>query len=342
MSFSEVKNNFIELTRAYSLPTSAAPWFTAASMAAVSAHFYSDIKIKLFGILLTFIGIICVHLGANLFDDFIDIKKELKKGKKLHEIDFENAKNKGRLILNGTFTLKQVKFIIGILFGIALLIGIYFTCLYGRIIPIIAGICGILCLLYPYSAKYYAGEIIIGTIFGPLLMCGTFTALTGRYSFGLMILSIAVALIIIVLLSSHSLMDFDFDKRTGKNTLCILAGTKKRALVLIGAEILGAYLIVTYLAFTKQFSYWILSSIIFTLPLAVKLISSLNDYNNVKDIKFIPKWYLGPMENWTAIKRQGIEYFMYRFYIARNLGFAFCIILAIVCFLTVKINYIYV
>jgi len=333
---------FAELTRAYSLLTSIAPWFTATGAAAVSAHYYSDIKIKLLTTVLSFVAVICVHLGGNLFDDYSDIKKKLKEGIPLKNIDFENAKNKGRLIINGTYSLAAVKKILAILFGAAILIGAYFTFLYGVIIPVIAVISGILCILYPFSSKYYAGELVIGLLFGPLLVNGTYLALTGRYMPEIMILSIAIGLMTVVLLDTHSLMDFDFDKRTGKNTLCILAGTKKRALALIAVEILISYAIVLYLAISGQLSLHILWSIAFTAPLAFKLIKSLNDYNNVVDLKFIPKWYLGPMENWDLIKKQGYEYFMYRFYIARNIGFIFCTVLSIALFFTIEINYIYI
>lgn len=342
-NFQTKKTQFIELTRGYSLLTSAAPWFVAAACASVSSHFYSDVKIKLLTTFLSFIAVICIHLGANLFDDYIDVKKKLKEGIPLNEIKFDNkVHNKALLITNGTYSFKDIHIMLCILFGAGLLIGAYFTFLYGWIIPLYALITGILCLIYPVSSKFYLSEIIIGLIFGPLLITGTYTALTGLYLHKLFIMSIAIGLMIIVLSETHSLMDFDFDKKTGKNTLCLLAGSKKGALILIAAEILIAYLIIIYLAVTKQFSYWILASIVLTLPLSVKLIISLNDYNNMKDVKFIPKWYLGAMENWEKIKEEHLEYFMYRFYTARNLGFIFCVILAIVCFFSIKINYIYI
>ena len=333
---------FIELTRGYTLPTSIAPWFVAAAFASVSQHFYPDVTMKLFTTLLTFIAVACIHLGVNLLDDYIDIKKKLNEGIPLNEINFEKARNKGRLIKNGSYSMNTVKIILFILFGIGILSGAYFTFLYGWIIPAIAFITGILCLLYPYSSKFCLGEVIIGLIFGPLLIMGTYTALTGLYSQKLLILSFAVGLMIVLLLDAHNLMDYEYDKKNGKHTLCTAVGSKKRALYIIAAEIIVAYLILIYLAITNQFSYWILLAIVFTAPLSAKLIVSLNDYNNVKDLKFIPKWYLGPMENWDIIQKERYEYFMYRFYIARNIGFIFCVILALVLFFTVKINYIYI
>lgn len=342
-NFKILKSQFIELTRGYTLLTSAAPWFVAAAAASVSAHFYSDIKIKLFTTFLSFIAIMCVHLAINLFDDYIDVKKKLKEGISLDKIKFEDkVRNKAGLIINGTYSMKKVKIILSILLGIGIISGVYFTFLYGWIIPFYAVVSGILCLLYPISSRFYLSETIVGTIFGPLLIMGTYTALTGLYLHKLFIMSIAVGLMIVVLLSAHNIMDYDYDKKAGKRTLSTLTGSKKGALILLAAEILIAYLIIIYLTLTKQFPYWILLSIVLTAPLSAKLIISLNDYNNMKDLKFIPKWYLGPMENWDIIQKAGIEYFMYRFYIARNLGFIFCIILALVCFFTIKINYIYI
>lgn len=336
-------NPFMELTRGYTLPTSIAPWFVAAAAASVSAHYYSDMKFKLLCTFLTFIAVVCIHLGVNLLDDYIDVKKKLKKGCALNDIEFEQkARNKACLIINGTFPLKKVQYILYALFGTGVIIGGFFTYFYGIRIPLIALATGFLCLIYPYSSKFCLGEIIVGIIFGPLLVMGTYIALTGRFAPELLLMSVAIGLMIVLLQDTHNLMDYEYDKNTNKKTLCTILGSKKRALTLIATEILIAYLIIAYLVFTMQFSYWALISVLITLPLSIKLLISLNDYNNVKDLKFIPKWYLGPMENWDIIQKENLEYFMYRFYIARNIGFIFCMILAIVCFCTIEINYIYI
>ena len=344
--YGDFKNSikpFMELTRGYTLPTSIAPWFAAAAAASASAHYFSDVKFKLLSTFLTFIAVVCIHLGVNLLDDYIDVKKKLKEGYSLDKIEFEQkARNKARLIIDGTFSLKKVQYILCALFGTGVIIGGYFTYIYDIRIPLIAISAGLLSLLYPVSSKFCLGEIIVGIIFGPLLFMGTYIALTGRFAPELLLMSVAIGLMIVLLLDAHNLMDYEYDKNTNKKTLCTLLGSKKRALGLIGAEILIAYLIIIYLVFTMQISYWALLSVIITLPLSIKLIISLNDYNNVKDLKFIPKWYLGPMENWDIIQKEHLEYFMYRFYIARNIGFLFCMILAFVCFCTIEINYIYI
>ena len=97
--------NFFELTRAYSALMSLAPWFLALLWAQI---YFTSLK----DALLTLIGILCVHLATNLFDDYIDVTKELNSGKTLNNIDFGAINNKAKLILNGTFSLKKVTRII--------------------------------------------------------------------------------------------------------------------------------------------------------------------------------------------------------------------------------------
>ena len=136
--------NFFELTRAYSALMSLAPWFLALLWAQI---YFTSLK----DALLTLIGIICVHLATNLFDDYIDVTKELNSGKTLDNIDFGAINNKAKLILNGTYSLKKVVRTIATLYATALLIGIYYTVTVGGWIPAIIGICAILCIFYPFS-----------------------------------------------------------------------------------------------------------------------------------------------------------------------------------------------
>jgi hypothetical protein len=133
-----------------------------------------------------------------------------------------------------------------------------------------------------------------------------------------------------VLLDAHALMDFDYDVKRGRKTLCTIFKTKSNALYTLGVLIFLAYLNVVYLVafgiLPKMFLFVFLS-----LPIAVKLIKSMSDYINVKDVPLVPKWWMGPMEGWKKICEQNNHYFMFRFYLARNLMFSFAIISCVVC-----------
>lgn len=318
-------SNFFELTRAYSLLMSVAPWFLALMWAQIYLPSPKDM-------FLTLIGIICVHLGTNLFDDYIDVTKELNSGKTLDTIDFGAINNKARLILNGTFPLNKVIRIIAILYAVAVLIGIYYTITVGPAIPVIIAISGILCILYPYATKYYLGELIVGLLFGPLLMSGTYLALSGYLSTRILIVSISVGLLTAALLHTHAIMDWEYDERKGKNTLPRLFKNKPAAIRALEVLVWLSYINVIFFVMTG----WLHPNVLYvliTLPLAVELFKSIKDYINIKDVKFIPGWWMGPMEDWSTINKNHMAFFMYRFYLARNLCFLFCMIAGIACYL---------
>lgn len=316
---------FFELTRAYSLLMSVGPWF----LTLMWAQIYLPGALNAF---LTLIGIICTHLGTNLLDDYIDVKKELKSGKNLDSIDFGTINNKARLILDGTYSLDLVVRIITALYVTAILIGIYFTVVAGAWIPVIIVLTGILCLLYPYAAKYYSGELTVAIIFGPLLMSGTYYALCGLISTRILIMSISVGLLTAALLHTHAIMDWEYDCRVRKNTFCRLFKTKENAIYALKVMVWLAYINVIFCTMTGFLHPNALYTLI-TLPIAVELFKSIKDYIYIKDVKFIPRLWMGPMEDWENIKKTHMEFFMYRFYLARNLCFLFCIIAGIACYL---------
>ena len=314
---------YCELTRAYSILISIAPWFLTLCWALI----YEPSFVDLF---LTLIGIVSLHLGVNLLDDFVDIKKELAQGKTIETIDFGAIKNKGRLILNGSFSFSQVKKIIAILFAIPVLIGIYYCFAIGLPMFAIILMSAILCLFYPFATRYYLGEVVIGLLFGPLLMSGTFMALCGLWSTRILFFSISIAFACIVIVHSHALMDWEYDQKRNKNTLCALFKTKENAIkTLIGLISLAYFNTVFFVLLgwlDKNTLY-----VFLTLPLAVELIKSMRDYIAVKNVEFKPKWWFGPMEDWQNIEKSGMAFFMYRFYLARNFLFAFCVFAGLAC-----------
>ena len=317
-SFINGIKNFTELTRAYSLGVSLAPWFVAFCWVFANGFYVLDA-------ILSLIAIVCLHLGFNLYDDFVDVLLKIQKGERLNEITFCKGKEKARLITNGTYPLLVVCAIIFALFLIASAIGFYFYVLHGVAVIQIALITAILGLVYPISAKFYLSEVVISIIFGILLPKGVYLAMTGWSSTNLFLFSIALALIITPLLHAHSIMDWEFDEKNNKHTLARLCRTKKNAVSALGAMIFGAYLILGVLIALNYVPSLMLWTFI-TIPIGVELVRSMDDYISVKDVNFKPKWWLGPMENWAHIEKAGKAFFMYRFYLARNLATFFCLI----------------
>ena len=123
-------------------------------------------------------------------------------------------------------------------------------------------------------------------------------------------------------------MDWEFDIKEGKNTLALLCKTKPRAIVMLKWMIITSYTIIVFGIFNLNFNPNMMY-VFLTLPIATKLQKSIKDYINIKDVKFIPRWYYGPFENWDKIKENKIDFFMYRFYLARNFALFFAIFASI-------------
>ncbi len=314
--------NFLELTRAYSLTVTLASCVVILSYAHYS-EFFSWINF----IIMT-IALFIIHMGANLFDDYIDVKKKLKEGIELNNINFSSFTPKARLITNGTYSLEQVESILKILFTIGILTGVYFTMISGLWVLLFVILGGLLCLFYPISSKYYLAEIIIGLIYGPLIIMGGYFALCGEFNANLALFSTAIFFSTIVLLHTHNIMDWEFDIKENKKTLAILCKTKQKAIEALKYMIIAAYAIIVIGVINLNFNPNMLY-VFLTLPIATKLLESIKDYINIKDVKFEPKWYLGFFENWKEIKSERIDFFMFRFYLARNFSLFFAIFASI-------------
>ncbi len=314
--------NFVELTRAYTLQMTLASCFIIFCFAYYSEHF----TFLNFFLMLT--GLCCVQLGANLFDDYVDIKNKMKNGCKLSDVHFDSFRPKARLIINGTYNLAQVERILNILFSIAIGVGVCFTIFAGWKILLFMLLGGILTLLYPISSKYYLAEIIVGLCFGPLMITGGYFGLTFQFNPNLFLLSWAIFFSTLVLLHTHSLMDWEFDIKNNKNTLCIFSKTKENAIKILTGFIIVSYTIVVFGVLSAKFNPNMLY-VFLTLPIATKLIESMKEYINIKDVKFEPRWYWGFFENWSEIKENHIDFFMFRFYLARNFAFFFALFASI-------------
>ena len=322
MDFKTKLTNFAELTRMYALP------MTFASLVVILSYSHYSENFSWLNFILLALALCLVHLGGNLFDDYIDVKRKINQGIEKKDISFFSFVPKARLILNDTFSFREVEIILGVMFLISLIIGLYFIFNSGWQIVLFILFGGLLTLFYPISSKYYLSEIIIGLIYGPLMICGGYFALTKEFSGNLLLLSFAIFFSTLVLLHTHNLMDWEFDQKEGKNTLCVLSKTKSRAIEVLKGLMIVAYFIIFLGVLSSKFNPYMLY-VFLTLPIATKLLESLKDYINIKDVEFMPKWYYGVFENWDKIKENKIDFFMYRFYLARNFALFFAIFASI-------------
>lgn len=314
--------DFIELLRVYALSVTIASCIVILSFAHYSLNF------TWFNYILLVFALICVHLGANLFDDVIDVKKQLSQGKSLDEVKFYSYFPKARLILDRSYDFKTLYIILGVLFLIPSLIGLYFTLFAGWQVLLFAFFGGVLTLFYPFSSKYYLSELTIGLIYGPLMINGGYYALCGEFNSNLFLFSMAIFFTCLVLLHTDNIMDWEFDLEANKKTLALLTKDKNKAINILKGLIVTSYAIIALGVFNLNFNPYMLL-VFLTLPISTKLIESMKDYININDVQFNPRWYYGLFENWEKIKEAKCEFYMYRIYLARNFGLLFAIFASI-------------
>lgn len=325
--------------RTVALPQSVTPAVLAICLSAHSEHFC------LWTALVSLVGIAFAHLSVNLLDDYFDYRNAgIESRQKLHRAGMRARIAKATYLAEGEATLEQT-FRTACLFGcIAVGAGAAVFCHWQQMSPqggmpilLLAGLGGLLGFFYsakPLMLCYRGlGEMTTGIIFGPLLILGMNYASCGTFSSGVAWISIAVGLLVTNILYTHSIMDAEPDRSVGKKTLATLLATPKR--MLLGVCLLNflPYACVVLGVALGHCPAWFLMCLA-TLPMAVALYRLMRRYVEASAPDHpTPHWWMGPMANWDAIANAGLDWFMIRWYLSRNLLTFFVLILAVVCFL---------
>ena len=315
--------------RITALPQSLLPAITAVSMAYAESSFNG---------LLAFVavlGISLAHLSFNLFDDYFDYKK------KGHDI--RNQMSQGGMrartgkcayITSGKATISQLLLVASLFSFLALICGLVIFVKWGLPIIIFVLISGFLGISYsapPFKFSYRGlGEFVVALLFGPLLMAGIYYASSGTINPLIWFVSIPIGLFVANILYTHDIMDFEADKKTGKKTLCVLLNNQKAIFTVSFLFIFLPYLFIAIGVFLHYLSYEYLLTYL-TIPQSVMLYYLLWQFEKHPQKTFRIRWWMQPMERWEEIKKAGIEWFMIRWFLARNILIYFCVIIIIFC-----------
>lgn len=322
---------WIKNARVQSLPQSVLPAVLALCLAIPFADFS-----PLLGIL-GILGVVCGHLGLNLFDDYFDYRKKKTDYREsmVHE-GFRARIGKCIYLTSGEATLKDLLLASSTFSVIALIIGAVILYFRGEGILYFMFLTAFLGISYsgaPLRLSYRGfGELLIGLIFGPMVMTGVFYAACGVINSMIILISIPVGLLVANILYVHSILDFHPDKKIGKYTLAVLLDNPRKMLVVLSIILFAPYLIITFGIVKGYLSVWF-TLLVLTLPMAIALFHMMISYIQNPTQKFSPSRWMGPMNNWQRIEAAGIDWFMIRWYLARNLLSSFCFIVMILSFI---------
>ena len=222
---------------------------------------------------LALVGISFAHLATNLFDDYVDYKN----------LPENSQKCKCAYIKDGSATISDVLKVVLIYLVIAAGMGFVLFLRCGFPVIILAIIGGIITLIYAKLSQRGLSELAVGTAFGPLLFEGVYFVMTGRFSWTVFVMSVAVVIFTIGLMYVHTVLDFEGDMNVHKMTLACRLGDKNKAIngILI---LYGIAYVATILLGLMLKNYYIYVSFLLV-PLVFKLYNSLKTYTCGGEVK---------------------------------------------------------
>jgi 1,4-dihydroxy-2-naphthoate octaprenyltransferase len=284
--------------------------------------------------LLAVVGVLAGHLGMNLFDDYFDYRvKKSDYRNRMQRLGMRARILKCAYLTSGEATPRQL-LAVACLFGfIALLSGFVIYLHRGSAILVLAAATALLGISYsgaPLRLSYRGlGEILIGLMFGPMLMSGVYCAACGAVDSSVLFVSIPVGLLVANVAYTHAIMDCEPDREAGKMTLAVLLKDKRRMLACLFLLLTATFGLIAGGVVSGSLSPFYLLSFL-TLPMAVDLSYLMIEFVRNPERTFSPRLRMGPMGNWERIQTAGIGWFMIRWLLARNLLSFFCLILTVV------------
>jgi len=192
----------------------------------------------------TLLGALLIQIGTNLSNDYSDARRGA---------DTEDRLGPVRVTAGGLVPPKQVLIATYVVFGLAVLVGVYLIAVAGWQL-LLVGIASILAgVLYTGGPRPYGyeglGEVFVFLFFGLVAVTGTFFVQREELNWESFMLAIPVGLLATAILMVNNVRDLETDRRAGKKTLAVRLG---RARVRVG------YALLIYLAFATAPLAWAL------------------------------------------------------------------------------------
>lgn len=318
---------WLKNARPISLPQSMMPALTAVALSVGGQEF------NLIAALASVFGVMFLHLGLNLLDDWFDYKVGSAEARtKVANEGFRGRMTKYPYLTSGEATHSQLLKAVATMLFIAAIMGAVVISVRGWNILwwIIAGlVIGVSYSGGPLKLGYRGfGELVIFLMFGPLLMTGVYYSITGILDWKIIYLSIAVGLLVTNIVYSHSVLDAVPDAKMGKKTMAHLMGSAEGQVAFSAALNILPYAIVVIAVLCGQMHPAYLAALL-VLPVSIWLVWSLNEFVHGREIKAEPKIWMGPMGNFERFRQIGLDWFIIRWLTARNIVMFFCTILII-------------
>ena len=184
------------------------------------------------------VGALGLHIGTNVINEIYDVR---------HGIDSITSPRMSMAILKGRITERGAFIVAWSGFLIAAIMGIYLALNRGwpiLVLGLIGFIGGYFYTAPPFQYKYRAlGLPLVFVLMGPLMVIGSYYAVTGSFDSNLIIVSLPVGLLVAAILHGNEWRDVAEDTRHGFTTLSAQLGREGAHWVYV-MLVLGAYVAV--------------------------------------------------------------------------------------------------
>jgi len=219
-----------EIVRPFAYTASVVPVLAGGALAAVDGRF------AWLPFLAALVGGVLLHSGTNIVNEIYDVRKG---------IDSITSPRASHAIVKGRLT-ERAAFVVAVgAFLLAIVVGLYLVALRGPAI-VVLGLLGLLggwgYTAPPLEYKYRAlGVPLVFLLMGPLMVAGTYFAVTGTWAVQAFVLSVPVGLLVAAILHGNEWRDISEDTRAGIVTLSSRVGRQWAHWSYI-ALVLGAYI----------------------------------------------------------------------------------------------------
>ena len=216
--------------------------------------------------LLAFLGILLTHISVNVLNDYYDHKSGIDR--ETVRTPFSGGSG---IIQANLLTPRQVLWLGGTSFILAVPIGIYFIMVTGIILLPLLVVAAICVLLYtPLLTRMGWPEWAPGLGMGLLPVLGAYFVQTGDYAVPAIVAAVVPGILVHNLLLFNEFPDVAADRKAGRKTLPIVIGNDRAAWVYSVLTVL-VYLWIIGGVVAGQMPAFVLLGLL-TLPLAVKAI----------------------------------------------------------------------
>lgn len=227
--------------------------------------------------LLTYFGIMCLHISVDLLNDYSDFKRG---------IDTNTQRTRysgGTGVIPENLINPKIIYFAGVIFLIfGGLTGLYFVTIKGIVILILLTFAII--SIYFYSTNIVnagLGELFVA-IKGCMIVMGTYYIQSDTIDLTSVFVGIIVGLLSSVVLLVTSFPDYDADKKGGRRTLVILSGKENSVKIFI-AIIMVTYGMIIGGAILNIIPIFSIIGLL-SIPFGVKAISKLRKFNDTSQL----------------------------------------------------------